>query len=127
MRSSCFIVNTCEIYQVGDENNLIHSVPNNLVNVETLPYVNDLNLVICVEDSDIIDVLTLELQIFNDKGELIAYSPRKDFFPAKATMKTYCKVQTVHCSEGKHKIVLFCNSEATFEYEYWVNNEEILN
>jgi len=120
MKTSCFIVDSCEIQQLEHENKMIHSSPINLVQVETLPYVSNLNVVVNLHDLIINDVVVIELQLFTDKDEIIAFTDSNKIIATKNELKTYCTLQTVHCKEGEFKIILFCNSEPVFEYKYFV-------
>ncbi|WP_148298712.1 hypothetical protein [Paenibacillus pini] len=118
------MVDSCEIQQSENEKKLIYSSPITSLNVETLPYVSNINVVVHLKDIKINDTIMIELQIFNEKGEIIAFTEKNSIVANKNELKTYCKIQTVHCSEGEFRMVLFCNGEPSFEFNYIVLCED---
>lgn len=124
MKLSCFIVDYCEMVQSEQGMKLNHSAPVPSVLVEILPYVSNLRVVVHLQDLTVNEPLEIELQLYDDQGQLIAFTEKNRIVAGKTELKTHCTLQTVHCKEGEFSIVLFNHGQPVYKYTYALECED---
>lgn len=121
---SCFLVDYCQPTPLDQGIKLVHSEPRKIVRVETLPYVSNLQIVVSLQELTIDEWIEIELQLYDNQDRIIAFTEKNRILANKSKLKTYCTLQTIHCKEGKHKLILFINGKPVYEYNYTVESED---
>jgi len=124
VKLSCFIVDYCEMVQSEQGMKLNHSAPSTSVRVETLPYVSNLQVVVHLQELTVNEWLEIELQLYDDQGQIIAFTEKNRIAAGKTELKTHCTLQTVHCKEGEFSIILFNHGQSVYKYTYVVECED---